>query len=310
MSLPTLRSLALPTLRSLALLLLLPLTLAAACVADDKPVAEMPDAAPPDATAPDAAPNPLLVERPYQHNVPDGYDPATPTPLLLLLHGYGAAGALQAAYFGIDAHARAHGVLLAFPDGTENAMGDRFWNATDVCCGQGPDDVAYLSAVLDDMELHYNVDPKRIYVVGHSNGGFMAYRLACDVGHRIAGIVSLAGAMWKDPARCPAESDVAVLQVHGDLDTTIEYGGTAFYPSAAQSVAFWAEQNGCGAALTDGGRLDIEGGLAGEETRIERHACTSGAAELWTIEGGGHVPSFGPGWSPALLDFLSAHPRP
>src|SRR5256885_15247126 len=71
----------------------------------------------------------LVAERPYNFVVPTGYDAATPTPLVILLHGYGASGNLQNAYFRGSALANRPTFLFAYPDGTPGPNGDRFWNA-------------------------------------------------------------------------------------------------------------------------------------------------------------------------------------
>ena len=95
------------------------------------------------------------------------------------------------------------GFLYAFPDGTRDRLGNRFWNASDACCDlfqSGVDDVAYLTAVIDDMSARFHVDAKRIHLVGHSNGGFMSHRYACDRAERVAAFVSLAGDNYKDAA--------------------------------------------------------------------------------------------------------------
>src|SRR5262249_57996546 len=79
----------------------------------------------------------------------------------------------------------ARGFLYAYPDGTVDALGLRFWNATDACCDTGNtmvDDSGYLSGLIVQIEARYTVDPKRVFVVGHSNGGVIGDRLAC--GHR------------------------------------------------------------------------------------------------------------------------------
>ena len=109
------------------------------------------------------------------------------------------------------------------------------------------------------------------------------------------------------------QTKVSVLQVHGDKDTNVAYDGTPFTPSAHQTVAIWADRNACTGLLTNGGiRLDIEAGLAGAETRVEAYAgCRNdGSVELWTIEGGGHIPNFNSQWPGAIYDFLMAHPKP
>jgi len=275
----------------------------------------------PDASPDADASGDLIEERPYGLVVPKAYDPRTPTPLVLLLHGYTASGAVQLAYFGLSAVAEEQTLLLAYPDGTVDGNNNPFWNATDACCdffGSGVDDVAYLTAVMDDVAANYNVDPKRVFVVGHSNGGFMSHRMACDRADRVAAIASLAGATWSDPAMCQPSEPVAVLQVHGDDDQVILYGGGGFqggvYPAAVDTVGTWAEKNGCSGELeaTDT-RLDLDADVKADETRVERFAgcpSVSTEVELWTLEGAGHVPDLvQPTWPAEMVEFLLAHAK-
>ncbi len=258
--------------------------------------------------------------RPVTVKLPESYDPSVPSPLLILLHGYTATGAIQNAYFGMEPVADANGLIYAYPDGTVDAQDAQFWNATDACCdffGTGVDDVGYLLGLVDEIESKVNVDPKRIYFVGHSNGGFMSFRLACEASDRIAAIASLAGATFDDPTDCSTTSPLSVLQIHGDLDDTILYGGgsngTVSYPSAAASVAHFAGLAGCdpGLSLT-ATTYDLETRVAGAETTVEEHVgCAAGyGAELWTIVGGGHVPSLTPDFSEEIVAFFLAHPKP
>ncbi len=261
------------------------------------------------------APSPLIVARPYDFDEPAGIDKSKPAPLIVLLHGYSANGFVQDAYFGFMQLANDHGVYVAHPDGTIDSSGEHFWNATDACCDfghTGVDDVAYLNAVVDDMEAHFNIDKKRVFFVGHSNGAFMSHRMACDAAARVAGIVALAGDVWQDASKCNPSQPVAVLQVHGDADTEVPYDGKDLMPSAMQSVATWAQKNGCTGALTDTGMtLDLDSQLAGAETGIARYTCTAGAAELWTIHGGGHLPNFViPDWGNDVWGWLMQHPKP
>jgi len=257
--------------------------------------------------------------RPYGLKVPAGYDGRHALPLVVLLHGYTSSGAQQAAYFGLTAEAGRAGFLLATPDGTRDLLGNRFWNATDACCDffhTGVDDVAYLDAVIGEISDRYPVDPARIFLVGHSNGAFMAHRYACDRAATVAAIVTLAGMTWKDQAHCPAGSPVAVLHVHGRNDSTISYDGGATpegaYPGALETVADWAARDGCtGAAAATGRRLDLDRAVPGAETAESTvGGCPpGGAVTLWTIEGGGHVPAFNDRWAGAIWSFLSAHPK-
>jgi len=258
----------------------------------------------------------LVEARPYGLLAPASYRPSTPTALVVVLHGYGSNGRAQADYFGLPADAEEHGYLLAYPDGLVDPGGSRFWNATDACCnfyGNPVDDVAYLGAVIDDVAAHYTVDPKRVFVIGHSNGGFMAHRLACEIGGRLAAVVSLAGATWQNPATCTAAAAVNVLQVHGDADRTILYGGSVSYPSAAQTVAIWAQKNRCAGALQPvGADQDLDLQVPGPETRIESYdgCLAGGAVDLWTITGGGHIPGLGASWGDEVWSYFSSHPKP
>lgn len=66
--------------------------------------------------------------------VPSDYQPTTPAPLLILLHGYTSSGAETEAILQFAPEADARGLIYAFPDGTQDPLGNRFWNATDACC--------------------------------------------------------------------------------------------------------------------------------------------------------------------------------
>lgn len=270
----------------------------------------------PDAAASIPPTSDLISSRPYKYKVPKGYDAKKPTPLVVMLHGLGASGELNELVLHLAPLADSRTFIYAYPDGTVDRIGQRFWNATDHCCNffnSDVDDVAYLTAVIDDLSSKYNVDAKRVFLVGHSNGGYMAHRMACDRSTKIAGIVSLAGGQWVNATNCRPQTKVSVLQVHGDKDTNVAYDGTPFTPSAHQTVAIWADRNACTGLLTNGGiHLDIEAGLAGAETRVEAYAgCRNdGSVELWTIEGGGHIPNFNSQWPGAIYDFLMAHPKP
>ena len=266
----------------------------------------------------------LVASRPYNFKAPSHIDPSTPLPLLIMLHGYSVDGAIEEAYFQLGTLVDTKNILYAYPDGTKDPSGNRFWNADDACCdvyGIAVDDVAYVGAIIDDVESKYNVDKKRVWIVGHSNGAFMAHRLACDISPRVAAIVSLAGAVWNDATKCKPTEHVAVLDVHGDADKTVSYtGGASLYPGGAAypseqtTMATWASKDGCSGMLAATGQtLDLDSSLAGAETKVETYGgCPTGFdVQLWTIQGGGHIPSLvQPTWPEQVYAFLSAHPKP
>jgi polyhydroxybutyrate depolymerase len=269
-----------------------------------------------DAPPMDAGPRFVGGERPASFAVPRGYDPAVPAPLLIVLHGFGASGPLQDLYFDTQLRASEHGMLLVYPDGTENAGGSLFWHAPDTCCdpvGESPDDVAYIVSLIDDMDELFNVDRRRVYLYGHSNGAFMSYRIACDAPEAITAIASLAGATVFDEAGCTPSVATSVLQIHGTMDERIPLeGGEIFgvpFPGAVESVRRHALFAGCGETV-DGDAFEFTY-PEGTQTRVSRYEdCDEGfGAELWTIDDGGHVPGLRFDASDRVLTWLEQWSR-
>lgn len=249
-------------------------------------------------------PDTLGGDRPAQVVYPSTWD-GSALPVVVLLHGYSATAAVQDSYFGLSDRVD-QGFALVLPDGTVDASGKQFWNATDYCCDFGNtavDDVGYLTGLLDELEAGAKVDPDRVVLVGHSNGGFMAHRMACDRPDRLAGIVSLAGVTWKDETKCEGGA-VDVLQIHGTEDDTITYAGDAGAPGAEETVAWWAAKNGCTGPLADVGTADYDSAVSGAETTTRAYGgCEVG---LWTMTGSGHIPLFKAQWKDDVVAWALA----
>jgi polyhydroxybutyrate depolymerase len=269
-------------------------------------------------------------DRPVTVEVPSNYKPGTPAPLLIMLHGYSVNGVVEEVYLQLAPVADQLGFLYAHPDGTLDnppppADQNYFWNATDACCnyyGSTVDDSAYLDSVIKGIEAAYSVDPKRVYFLGHSNGAFMSYRMACDHASDIAAIVSLEGAMWEDTTKCQPSEPVHVLAIHGDADTEVLYNGApagsgagmGAYPSAPTSVADWVAFDGCSATADPAvAPLDLDESIPGAETTVQSwsQGCKpGGSAALWTVKGGMHLPTIGDTFRRDVFQFLLAHPKP
>lgn len=251
--------------------------------------------------------------------MPSSYDAAVPAPLLIVLHGYGSFGAETAEYLGLDPFAEANGVLTAYPEGTEDPDGDQYWNVRQVdTAASGVDDAAYLSGLVAEVAGTANVDPDRVFAMGHSNGAFMAYRMACDHTDVFAAAVSLAGATLETADECRAGGPIAVLEIHGDGDDVVLYGGGTMgtgnaYPSVADTASLWLDANGCEPGMVEApAPLDLDRVLPGAETVVQASTgCAEGGhVEVWTIVGGGHVPDLSPSFPEEVIGFLLAHPRP
>ena len=251
-------------------------------------------------------------------HVPGSYDPARPAPLVMMLHGYGSYGQEQESYLQLTPQSERAGFIYVYPDGTTDDRGKRFWNATDACCSitRGPDDAEYLSELISTIQGAYRIDPSRVYLIGHSNGGFMSFRMACSHADQVTAIVSLAGATYADSSRCHPSEPVSVLAIHGTADESIKFGGgrrdTAPYPSAARTVALWVQNNKCTGTGRDAPRLDLVNDVPGAETSVRVHqGCAGGSTvQAWTINGGTHIPLLSETFAPAVIDFLLAQTKP
>ena len=260
-----------------------------------------------------AAPSSLDALRPAKVYLPEAWDGCSKWPLIVLLHGYTASGALQNFYLGLSKRVNSHGFVLLVPEGTKSLSGKLFWNATNACCdfdGQNIDDVGYLRGLITAATASLAVDPERVYLIGHSNGGFMGYRMACEAADLVAGVASIAGAVTATEADCAPTRPVNVLQIHGTKDATVPYGGTKYYPAATAALERWAGLNGCQAA-PELPNVDYDLSVDGPETsREHRGGGKEGTqADLWTMTGSSHIPGFNDGFKDAMVETVLAWRR-
>lgn len=165
----------------------------------------------------------------YKVHVPLGYNEAKPTPLILAFHGGGGNAENGPKYFGLNQKSDKEGFLLVYPEGSgKKVLGKTFasWNAGR-CCGpalkNNIDDVGFINALIEKIKADFNVDGKRIFVTGMSNGAQMAYRLACELSDKIAAIAPSGSQGTFD--NCQPERPVPVLHIQGKLDPCSLYGG-------------------------------------------------------------------------------------
>lgn len=263
--------------------------------------------------------------------LPLQYDANTEWPLVILLHGFGGTAEQEDTYLTMRFRASEKAFVLVTPQGLSTPAGTAipggpdysgrpFWNATDFCCDFARtrvDDVSYLNRLIDAVSAEYKIDPRRIYVFGHSNGGFMANRLACEIGDRLAGIASLAGGTFDQVAKCAKPVAVPFLQIHAPNDDTVVYDLNTQYGGGVQAVNQWIQRNGCTGPATKLARQDFLLLKSGEETSIQEwQNCTSSKpVAFWTIDEftaknhNPHIPFFNWSFSGAVLDFLLKNRR-
>jgi polyhydroxybutyrate depolymerase len=218
-------------------------------------------------------------QRTYRLFVPDGYGGRSRLPLVLDLHGTGGSAAGQAKTSGFETVAAREGVIVA----SLQAEGNR-WNVP-IADGR-PDDVAYVSDVIDHAAARACVDLTRVYATGFSGGGRMTSLLGCRLNTRIAAIAPMAGLRWPGP--CEGRP-VPVLTFHGLADKQNPYAGQVagrggeWVESVPDAIAGWARHNRCDPdAVMD----DPPGPLS----TMRYEGCDSGAdVRLIRIDGLGHT---------------------
>ena len=189
-------------------------------------------------------------ERSFRVNLPnDTYDSV---PLMIILHGLGET---SASWYGVASYITNQGFVTVRPEsgtflsnsGTGNV---KLWNA--ILDTARFDDVQFISDVIDYMLTNYDfIDHDRIYVIGSSNGGYMAYRLACDLAYRITSFTSVIGNMFLDDDGFDCidqDRDIPILHIHGTEDPINSYypGGNGVdilddqYLTIIESIEFWS----------------------------------------------------------------------
>jgi len=260
--------------------------------------------------------------REYVMHVPPGYDAARPTPLVLAFHGISLDAGEMARISHFNEQADASGFIVVYPNGTGES---KSWNGGH-CCGEAAknrvDDVGFTRLVIADVAGLANIDAKRVYATGFSNGAIFVYRLACELSDQIAAIGPIgATQVLNDEQACNPGRAVPIIHFHGTADRLNAYegGSTAAgfeWVSVPQAMAYWADKNGCPA---DPRRTE-----SGSIVHDMYEPCTSNATvELYTVTGGEHAwpggeavsaevgePTMEISATPLMWEFFAAHPLP
>jgi len=162
--------------------------------------------------------------RNYLLNLPPGYYESSDLPLVIAMHGGGGSPSQFENSNLLTEKSKASGFIVVYPEGT-GAI--KTWNAG-ACCGSAVsnqiNDVNFISQLIDKLISTYKINPKKVYATGHSNGGMMCYRLACELSNKIAAIAPNASTMMVTSVCNPARA-MPVLHMHSKLDQSVIYTG-------------------------------------------------------------------------------------
>lgn len=247
--------------------------------------------------------------RKYTVQIPQGYDAKKPTPVVILLHGWTSNGEQISMATGFDKLADREHFVLVSPDGTPGIGAALGWNTGFLDLGTfGIDDADFVDHILDQMERDVNVDKRRVFVAGHSNGAMLAYLVGAKLSGRIAAIAPVAGTIGIGNKLIPTPAQpVSAFIIHGNADETVAYEETSksflVGKSAKASAEFWSKADGASAqtSSTESGNAVLDWkGRDGTEVKF------------LTIDKGHHMWPFSlkPSLAEQIWTFFKAHPKP
>jgi polyhydroxybutyrate depolymerase len=227
-------------------------------------------------------------KREYLLHVPPSYDRARPTPLVISMHGAAGWPAQQMNMSRWNMLADEQGFIVVYPSGNDFP---KIWHVE-----QGDNlakDVRFISDLIDTLEAGYNIDRRRTYANGISNGGGMSFVLSCRLSSRIAAVGLVAAAQTLPASWCTDPTPVPMVAFHGASDPIVPYNGGPLgdpfnpahvvFPAVRDWVASWARRNRCAA---DAVVSEVASGIS----RLEYGPCDDDAAVvLYTIQEGGHT---------------------
>jgi polyhydroxybutyrate depolymerase len=235
-------------------------------------------------------------ERTYILHVPSDYDGRQPVPLVLALHGRLGDGAGQEKLTHLDTTSDKHGFLVVYPDGINRSWADG--REATPAEKKGIDDVKFLSALIDQLEQQYKIDPSRVYATGMSNGGFMSGRLACELSNRIAAVAIVAASLSDNLAEsCQPAKPVSVLILQGTKDPLVPFDGGPLGKngdrgqvlSHEMAVQKWVELDGC-TETKKLGQSDPGSSGASLGATVFHTGCRGGAEVAdYVVVNGGHT---------------------
>jgi polyhydroxybutyrate depolymerase len=242
-------------------------------------------------------------QRSYLLDVPAMATAGRPAPLVIDMHGLAEGAEFHRRASAFATLGDSKGFITVTPQG-QGSGATTFFDAR-----PGSTDIAFVRAILDDVEAKQCIDPTRVYAAGYSNGAFLSSTLACVMADRFAAVAPVAGV--RDIPGCRPSRRVPVIAFHGTADQFVLYDGgvsqvaaklaappewtgprdlpgiDAVVPgpineSIPKVVDAWAHRNHCAPGPHDTA-------VASDVTLIGYHCPKGAEVELYRIEGGGHT---------------------
>ena len=211
------------------------------------------------------------LDRVFYLYIPGSYNSSTDNlPLLFSLHGYTSNALTNLNYTGFESLAGEENFIVVYPQGSIlQSTGSTHWNVGGWTNSSTTNDVDFIETMIDYLTMEFRIDPDRIYSTGMSNGGFMSYRLACELGTKVAAIASVTGSMTPETfSSCDPGHPTPVMQIHGALDSTVPFAGNSGMKPIQEVMTYWSESNRCDTSIISSPIADLTAdGSAGIKTQ-------------------------------------------
>lgn len=193
-----------------------------------------------------------------------------------------------------------YGFIVGYPEALNKYWNDGREDSLSLSHYNDIDDVGFIEKLIDYSIDSFRVDPSRIFVAGMSNGGFMSYRLACELSKKINGIAAVSASLALDQlVNCSSDTTVSLMIINGTQDPVMPYEGGEMIVkeyslgsvlSTEETINFWLRENKCKEKST---KKDVSNTNLFDETRSERFIYSNCKnkikVELITVTNGGHT---------------------
>jgi polyhydroxybutyrate depolymerase len=252
------------------------------------------------------------LKRDYHLYIPASYRHTAATPLVIALHGGGGTGPKMEKLSRLSLLADQYGFIVAYPEAVEHNWNDGRGLSKYRSQRENIDDVGFIASMMDAIAGDYDIDAKRVYVTGASNGAMMSLRLGCEMADKITAIAALIGSMPANlVSKCRPARPLPLLMINGTADPLVPYGGGYVHIfrkklgkiiSVPQTIEFWVARNGCSPRPEIRWEPDTDPEDGTRVQKIIYSQCTDDAeVVLYAIKGGGHT---WPGGYQYLPEFL------
>ena len=220
-------------------------------------------------------------------HTPPGYSAnSDPLPLLFVLHGYTGLSSTIRSYSQFDSIADEENFIVVYVQGTTDSVGNTGWNVDVVSTFAQVDDVGFFAALIKYFKANYSINNDKIFSSGMSLGGFMSYRLACEL-EEINGIGSVTGSMAVY-YNCVPPNKKNIIHFHGTSDTVVPYNGNSWTTNVENAQAFWDDYNNC-QSQSEVTMPDFNGDGVYSTQLISYNCDGNREVILYAMEGEGHT---------------------